>query len=454
MRTTEITQGSLMKAMLSFAVPFLLANFIQTLYGAVDLAIVGWYSDTISVSAVSNGTQIMQFINSLIAGLTLGGTILVGQYVGAGRMEDVKETIAVTFTMFLGIAVVLTVFMFLFASLFLSCMQIPEETTVYAEQYVYVCSSGIIFIFGYNAVSAVLRGMGDAKRPVYFILIACISNILLDILFVKGLRMGAGGAALATTASQAISLFLSIWYLQRKEFLFDFRLSSFRMDGKRAMHILKLGLPVSLQETVSSLSFLLIASVVNSHGLAASAAYGICAKFEGFAMLPSTALAGAISTIAAQNMGAGKPKRAAKALRISIVSAFLSSFLFFLWATVAPQSILQLFKAEEEVILAGCQYLRYFRFDFLLVAFGFTMNGFFNGCGRTFFAMMNGMAASVFIRIPLTYVFTYIQPESLVGVGAAIPMATLISVIFALMYYAKGKWKSGILVNVSNRISS
>lgn len=451
MRTNEITEGNLYKAMLSFALPFLIANFIQILYGAVDLAVVGWFADTTHVSAVSNGTQVTQLVVSLIAGLTLGGTILIGQYIGANRKKDVEETIATTFTMFLLIAIVLTVVMFIFTPLILDLMKIPEETTTAARSYVYICSAGIIFIFAYNAVSSILRGMGDAKSPVYFILAACISNIILDIMLVGGFRMGAAGAAIATVISQALSVGLSIWYLRKKEFAFDFHFSSFRIHKQKAKLILKMGLPVSLQESVSSLSFLMIASIVNSYGLAASAAYGICTKFEGFAMLPATALAGSISTMAAQNMGAGKPKRASTALRISIQFAFISSFVFFIWAQIAPESILQIFKGEHDVILAGCQYLKFFSFDFMLVAFGFTMNGFFNGCGCTFFAMMNGMAASVFIRIPLTYLFTKWMPNDLIGIGAAIPLATLISVIFAFLYYARGTWrKMRVLENGSS----
>lgn len=450
MKKNEIIEGSLYKAMISFAFPFLVANFIQILYGAVDLAVVGWFADTVHVSAVSNGTQVTQLVVSLISGLTLGGTILIGQYIGAKRQEDVEETIATTFTMFFIIAIVLTVIMFIFTPLILDLMNIPKETIFDTRSYVYICSGGIIFIFGYNAVSAILRGMGDAKSPVLFISIACVSNIILDLMLVGPFQMGATGAAIATVISQAISLLLSILYLRKKDFVFDFRLSSFRMNRNKAWMILKIGLPVSLQETVSSLSFLFIATIVNNLGLAASAAYGICAKFEGFAMLPATALAGAISTMAAQNIGAGKPKRAIKAMWISVEFALACSLVFFIWAQVAPATVLQVFKADSDVILAGCQYLKYFSFDFMLVAFGFTMNGFFNGCGCTFFAMMNGMAASVFIRIPLTYAFTHFLPNNLEGIGAAIPLATFISVIFAFIYLAMGKWKQKGFVQMND----
>ena len=305
---------------------------------------------------------------------------------------------------------------------------------------------GIIFSFGYNAVSAVLRGLGDSKSPLYFITIACLFNIVLDFLLVAGFHMGAAGAAIATTFSQGISLLLSIIFLRKQKFSFDFHLSSFYMQRDKALLLLKIGLPISLQEVISAVSFLCIAAIINGFGVAASAAAGICNKFEGFAMLPSTAIASAISTIAAQNIGAGNWKRAGKALWISVLFAFTASMIFFVWAGISSESILRIFKAEGAVITAGEQYLHYFRYDFLLVAFGFTMNGFFNGCGRTLFAMINGIAASVCIRIPLVFILSQYGNHDLTGIGLAIPAATLVSVIAGIIYYRRGKWKQALLL--------
>lgn len=441
MNQNRLTSGNIYKTLLVFAVPFLIANFIQILYGAVDLAVIGWFCDQAAVSAVSIGTQVTQLLVSLITGLTMGGTVLIAQYIGANRQKDVEETIATTFTLFLGVAIIMTIIMFVFTPALLKLIQTPAPAYQDASTYVYICSAGILFIFGYNAVSAILRGMGDAKSPVLFISVACVVNIVLDFVLVGVFHMGASGAAIATTFSQGISLFLSIRFLRSKDFLFDFKPSSFKLNRKKAIMIFKIGLPVSLQETVSSISFLCIAAIVNSFGVAASAAAGICSKFEGFAMLPSTAMASAISTVAAQNIGAGKWKRARKAMWVSIMFALIASSVFFLWAKISPESIMGIFKADPAVTLAGAQYLHYFRFDFLFVAFGFTMNGFFNGCGRTFFAMVNGIAASIFIRIPLSFLLSQMMPNDLTGVGAAIPLATLVSVVIGLIYYRMGKWK-------------
>ena len=409
-------------------------------------SICGWYNSEAQISAVSLGSQITQLLLSLITGLTMGSTVLIAQYAGNGKDKDIKSSIATTFTLFLLLGILLTVVMLMLTPQLLFLIRTPQEAYRDACSYVYICSMGIIFSFGYNAVSAVLRGLGDSKSPLYFITIACLFNIVLDFLLVAGFHMGAAGAAIATTFSQGISLLLSIIFLRKQKFSFDFHLSSFHMQRDKALLLLKIGLPISLQEVISAVSFLCIAAIINGFGVAASAAAGICNKFEGFAMLPSTAIASAISTIAAQNIGAGNWKRAGKALWISVLFAFTASMIFFVWAGISSESILRIFKAEGAVITAGEQYLHYFRYDFLLVAFGFTMNGFFNGCGRTLFAMINGIAASVCIRIPLVFILSQYGNHDLTGIGLAIPAATLVSVIAGIIYYRRGKWKQALLV--------
>lgn len=445
-RKIDLLHGNLYSALLLFALPFLAANLIQVLYGAVDLLVVGWYNTEAQISAVSLGSQITQLLLSLITGLTMGSTVLIAQYAGNGREKEIESSIATTFTLFLLLGVILTIVMMALTPQLLHLIQTPEEAFADACSYVYICSAGILFSFGYNAVSAVLRGLGDSKSPLYFIIIACIVNVVLDLLLVAVFHMGAAGAAIATTFSQGVSLVLSIIFLRRREFSFDFRPSSFRMQKEKVFLLLKIGLPISLQEVISAVSFLCIAAIINGFGVAASAAAGICNKFEGFAMLPSTAIASAISTVAAQNIGAGDWKRAGKAMWISIFFAFTASMVFFIWAGISSESILRIFKAEGAVLTAGEQYLHYFRYDFLLVAFGFTMNGFFNGCGRTVFAMINGVAASVCIRIPLVYILSQYGNHDLTGIGLAIPAATLVSVIAAIIYYRLGKWKQALSV--------
>ncbi len=439
--SSNLTEGSIGRRLITFAIPYLIANFVQALYGAVNMAVVGWFANSAGISAVSVGSQVMQIVTSMVSGLTMGGTILIAQYFGAKLEKDTKETISTMLTMFAAAGVGFTAVMFLCAPWVLSLLQTPPEAFEQALSYVRIASCGILFIFGYNAISAMLRGLGDSKSPLLFISIACLTNIALDLLMVGGMGMGPAGAALATILSQAVSMCLAILYLTRRDFIFDFKLQSFRMYKDKALKLLKIGLPVSLQESMVSVSFLFIAAIVNSLGVITSAAVGIAGKFTNFAMLPATAFSGAISALTAQNMGAGQPDRAKKSLLIAISMALGCGFFFFLWVQLVPQSVLHIFKADPQVTAAGIAYMRTFSIDYLLVAFVFCMNGFFNGCGRTVFSMANGLFSTLMVRVPLAYFLSRYIPGSLSGIGLAAPLASSTSLIFGLIYLKMGRWK-------------
>jgi putative MATE family efflux protein len=437
----DLTQGSIYKNLLYFATPFLLANFVQALYGTVDMAVVGWFTDASGITAVSIGSQIMTIVNSLVTGVTMGGTILIAQFLGAQQQGHVKDTIGTMLTMFLIIGTVLSIVMFLLCPWLLILLQTPEKAFVQALHYTQIAACGILFTLLYNGISAVLRGMGDSVRPLIFITVACITNILLDLILVGALKQGAAGAALATILSQGISMILAILYLKRKDFVFDFKLRSFRIHKRKALQIIRLGLPISLQETMVNVSFLIIAATVNTLGISAAAAVGIAGKFDGFAMLPASALSGAIASMVGQNIGSKRPDRAIKTLKIGIAFSFVCALFFFFWVQLAPASILQLFKAEDDVMIAGAEYMRAFGFDFLMVSFVFCMNGFFNGCGSTMFSMINGLLSTFLVRIPLVFLLGNLLTSSLFGIGLAAPLASLLSIIVGLCYLKSARWK-------------
>lgn len=444
-QTASLTEGHIFKNLLIFAVPFLLANFMQALYGAVDTAIVGWFTDSSGISAVSTGSQVMQIVNSLVSGLTMGGTILIAQYFGAKQQQDTVETISTMLSLFAISAVAFSIIMWIACPWILQILQTPAEAYSQAYQYVMIASGGIIFIFGYNAISAILRGLGDSKSPLIFIAIACVSNIVLDLILVGPMKMGAAGASLATIASQAISVIIAIAYLKKHRFIFEFRWKNFRIHKHKAFMLIKVGLPVSLQETMTNLSFLFIAAIVNSLGVVASAAVGIAGKFDGFAMLPASAFSGAIAAIAGQNIGAGKPERAKKSLNASMLLSFACGMIFFMWVQFFPESVMHIFKADAAVTAAGVEYLRGFSLDFIMVSFIFCMNGFFNGCGKTTFSMINGLTSTLFVRVPLAYLLSHSFSSSLFGVGLAAPMASLLSIIIAIIYLQTGRWKKAVI---------
>lgn len=445
----RLTEGGITSTLIRFAMPYLAASLLQALYGAVDLLIIGWFCNSAAVSAVSTGTQISQIVLSLVSGLTMGGTILIAQYVGANKVQEAVDTISTMLTLFGVISLIMTVVMLLAASPLLSLLQTPKEAFGYALDYVLVSSAGTIFVIGYNAISAMLRGLGDSKHPLVFVAIACVCNIVLDLIAVGVMGMGPGGAALATIISQSLSLIIAVVYLMRHDFIFDFKPKSFHIHKARALQLVKLGIPVSLQDTTVHISFMFIAAIVNAMGVTASAAVGICGRFDAFAMLPPMAFSGAISALAAQNIGAGQPERAKKTLHRSILLSFVCSLVFFAWAQLAPGSIMNLFQFDPDVTAAGIQYLRTFSIDFLMVSFVFCYNGFFNGCGCTRYTMINGILSTLAIRVPLAFLFSNWMPDSLYGIGLAAPIASVIGLILHMIMMRTPIWRRAGIANTA-----
>jgi len=430
----NLTEGSIYKSLINFSIPFIIANLIQALYGTADLLVVGLFTDTAGLSSVAVGAQVMQIVNGLITGLTMGGTILVGQYYGARKNKDTSETIGTMLCLGVFASLLITGLMLLITNPLLNALKTPSEAYVDAMKYVMICSSGVVFITGYNSISAILRGLGDSKRPVYFIAIACVVNIALDLVLVGLFDMRAAGAALATVLAQGISMILAIIYLSKRKFIFEFKKENLVIKKDKMLMLLKVGTPLSLQEVLLWASFLVIAGIANSMGVAESAAVGIVAKFEVFSMLPPMAISYALAALTAQNVGANKPERAAKALKISILMSFICSLFFFTWAQLHPQSIMGIFKADADVTRAGSLYFKTYSIDFMLVAIKFNLNGYLNGCGKTNFTMINGTLASILVRIPVAFLMTMILQKGLIGLGLSAPIASVTSIIVSTVY--------------------
>lgn len=432
-----LTEGNVFQVLLRFSVPFLIANIIQALYGAVDLMVIGWYCSPESVAAVSTGTQVTQIITSMVSGLTLGGTILVGKCIGSGDEERARKTIGTTLSVFAVIAVVLTVVMLLSADTVLALLKTPQGSVALAKQYVTICFSGIFFICGYNAISAVLRGYGDSKRPMYFAALACVINIIGDFVLVKYLNMGVGGTALATVLSQGISMGCAIVYLNRQNFIFKFTIKNFRIDEGCLRELAAVGIPISLQECMVRLSFLYLTSVTNRLGVSAAAAVGIASKYDVFAMLPATSIASALAAITAQNYGAGKMKRAKQSLGAGIGFALLVSSLFFLWAQFSPQTMIGIFNKDADIIQTGIPFFRSCSYDYLAVSFVFCLNGYMNGRSKTVFTMISCCFGALFLRMPLIhFAYTYC-PDNLFVIGAIAPAVSGFMALYTLLFTVK-----------------
>lgn len=299
-----LTEGKAFSTLLRFSLPFLLSNILQACYGASDLFMVGRFADSISVSAVATGGQIMQTITGLAIGLATGGTVLIGQYFGARKIAEVSNIVKTIIVVFSVLSLVMTALTILFLEPLITLMQVPLAAVSTTRQYLLICSCGIIFIVGYNAISGILRGLGDSRTPLLLITIACLINISTDLLFVGLFRMGAVGAALSTVLAQAISLLLAALYLSAKGFWYKYNNYAPHFSLSAARQVLMTGLPIALQEGLVNISFLIITAIVNSLGLIASAAVGVVEKLIVFSMLPTTAFAAALSAITAQHHGA------------------------------------------------------------------------------------------------------------------------------------------------------
>lgn len=430
----NLTEGNVFSVLLKFSIPFVIANLIQALYGAVDLLVIGRYCSPESVAAVSTGTQVTQIITSMITGLTLGGTILVGKYTGMKAKEDVQKTIATTLTLFAILALILTVVMLLFVSLILRLLKTPEEAFDLAKLYVIICSCGIFFICGYNAISAVLRGYGDSKRPMIFVAVSCVLNIAGDFVLVGMFHLGVAGVAIATIGSQAISMFCAMWYLNRSRFIFTFHMSNFRIDREKARELMVVGIPISLQECMVRLSFLYLTSVTNSLGVYAASAVGVASKYDVFAMLPATSAANALAAITAQNYGAGKPERAKKSLCAGLCFAVSASALFWLWAQLSPQTMIGIFTKDGNIIEAGIPFFKACSYDYLLVSFVFCFNGYLNGRSKTIFTMISCCFGALALRMPLIHLVYGRWPNDLHMIGAIAPVVSGFMAVYTFFY--------------------
>ncbi|MBQ5973688.1 MAG: MATE family efflux transporter [Oscillospiraceae bacterium] len=438
----DLTQGSVTGKLIRFSLPFLLSNVIQALYSVADMLIVSRFRDDAAISGVSLGSQVTMLVTSLVIGFTVGGTVLISQYYGAKKHRDVNETIGTLFTLLAAASVLLTAVFLLVSDPLLRLLQTPPESMPEARAYLRICLYGTVFIFGYNAISAILRGLGDSKSPFFFVLIACAANVGLDLLFVGALGFSADGAALATVLAQGLSLALSIFWLVKKGFSFDFRPASFLPKREKVRLIVRLGLPSSIQNTVSSISFLLMTALANAYGgVDASTAIGVVGKFNSFAILPAVAMSSSVSSMAGQNIGAGYYDRAMKTMWIAVRISLVISVVIFTLVQLFPEAVVRIFSDTPEVVSLGKAYLRAFACDYLLVPFFFCFNGLIIASGHTTFSLINGVTCSVLLRMPVAWLLGYPLGLGMTGIGAGAPAATAGSILLCGWFLFSGRWK-------------
>ena len=439
MKELNLTQGSVPKVLLQFAVPFLVANILQALYGGADLFVVGQYDDSAGVAAVAIGSQVMQTITGIILGITTGTTVLIAT--GAKDNRKVASTIGSSIWLFSITGIILTLLMILLHNQIAEWMHTPTEAMSDTKSYILVCSTGILFIIGYNVVCGILRGLGDSKTPLYFIALACIINIVLDFILVGYFHLGATGAAIATVTAQGVSFATALCFLHRKGFHFEFTRRDIRLNGVLSKRILALGAPIALQDALINVSFLIITVIVNQMGVIASASLGVVEKIIVFAMLPPMAISSAVATMTAQNYGAGLIRRMNQCLLSGIGLALIFGVTVCLYSQFLPETLTAFFSKDPAVISMAAEYLKGYSIDCVIVSFVFCINSYFSGQGNSLFPMIHSLIATFLFRIPLSYWFSQIDSSSLFIMGFAPPLSTIVSLLICIWYlrYTKDK---------------
>ena len=437
---TDFTTGDIRKSLIKFSIPFFLTNLIQSLYNIADIMVVGHFCGSAGIAGASISGSVTMVITYTIIGLCNGAAIMTAQYAGRKSEKDIKETIGTSLTIMLILSAFVTVFSLILSSSILRAINTPDEVFGLTKSYFTICMTGSVFIFGYNAVASILRGMGDSKTPMYIGIGSCLLNILLDLLFVGVFGMNVSGAASATVASQAASLVACVIYLKRSDFIFDFKMKSFKIIPSKAAAIFRLGLPGAVQNMIVSGGFLIVSSITNSLGVYAASGVAVAAKINNLAQMPAGAIGMAVSSMVGQNVGAENYDRARSVMKNGIVISLMVGAVAFVIVQTFPMTVLGFLTKEAEVLEQAAVYLRVTSFDYMLVAFVFPLNGLCNGSGHTLFTMIPSIFSSVIARVPVALLCAVTLDMGLKGIGISTPTGTISAIIICGIYYFSNRW--------------
>lgn len=433
----DFVTGRILAPLLRFAVPVIFALFLQAMYGAVDLLIVGKFASSADVSAVSTGSQIMQTFTGLVSSFAMGVTVYIGQKVGEGNASESNRIIGAGIYLFTAAGIILSMLVVVFAVPVAKVMQAPEEAFDYTVSYIRICGGGLLIIIAYNLLGSIFRGFGDADTPFRTVLIACGTNIAGDLLLVAVFHMGTVGAAVATVAAQAISVAASVVIIKRKRILSGFRPALIRWNGRISYKIVSIGIPIALQDVLVGISFLVILAIVNSLGVIASAGVGIAEKLCTFLMLVPIAFMQSMTAFVAQNRGAGRPDRAVKALKYAVMVSCAFGFTMGIMSFFNGKMLAGIFANDTEVIAAAAEYLKAYSIDCLLTCFLFCFIGFFNGMEMTRFVMIQGIAGAFLVRVPVSYIMSKLFEGSLFAIGLATPCSSVLQILLCLICFCR-----------------
>lgn len=439
----QLTSGNVFKNIIRFALPYFLSYFLQTLYGMADLYIVGQFEGIEHITSVSVGSQVMHMVTVMIVGLAMGATVTIGQAIGAGKKDTASDLIGNTVILFLAGSVALSGILIVVVDQIVSVMATPAEAVAATRMYLLICFIGIPFITAYNIISSIFRGLGDSKSPMYFIIVACICNIGLDYLFIGYMGLGSAGAALGTTISQTISVIVAFVVIRKRETGLVLKKANFRIQKELIGKIMKIGIPVALQDGFVQVAFLTITIIANSRGLNDAAAVGIVEKLIGMAFLVPSSMLSTVSALAAQNNGAGKHDRAVRTLWYGICICFVYGALVSIAVQFFAGDIIGLFSDKADVIRLGSGYIKSYIFDCMFAGVHFCFSGFFCAYGRSGISFLHNSLSIILVRIPGAYFASKMFADTLFPMGLAATFGSILSSLICLFFFMRMRKRLG-----------
>lgn len=440
----DLSVGNESKLIFHFALPMLLGNVFHQLYHIVDTIIVGNYIGKEALAAVGASFPFIFMLVSLVIGIAVGATIIIAQYFGAKDIHNVKRTIDTLFIFMFLASIVVTLAGTLLSAPVFRLTGLPEEIMPQAIEYFNIYLLGAVFFFGFNSVNAILRGLGDSKTPLYFLIISTILNLVLDLFFVIGLQWGVTGVALATVISQAAAFFLAVIYLNRKHEIINVSWRRFAFDREIMKKSVRIGFPVGFQQAFVAMSMLAMYWLVNRFGTDATAAYSVAFRIDSFASMPAMNFAMALSTFVGQNLGAQKPERVKRGFVATLLMTAVFSGVISLVGIFFGEPLMRLFTQDPEVVAIGKGYLQIVTGFYVIFSTMFIVGGVMRGAGDTFIPMLITFFALWVVRIPAGYFMS--ENMGYTGIWWAIPIAWVVGLSLSFAYYLTGRWKKMAVV--------
>ena len=436
----DLTQGKEGKLIVQFAMPMVLGNMFQQLYNVVDSIIIGNFLGKEALAAVGAAFPIIFLLVSLVAGIGSGFTIIVSQYFGARDVEKVKRTIDTTYILLFFASLVVTFIGISFATPIFRLTDLPLDVLPQARSYLTVYLTGTVFSFGFSGTSSILRGMGDSKTPLYFLIIATLTNVVLDLLFIVVFKWGVEGAAFATVISQAGAFITAALYLNRRHEVVNLSFRKYVFDRDIFRNSIRIGLPSGFQQTFVAAGMIALYGIVNQFGTATIAAYSVATRIDSFASLLAMNFGSALSAFVGQNLGAQKPERVRAGLKATwIITSGISVFISIMVAFFG-KNLMAIFTPDESVIVIGNSYLVIVSSFYIIFSSLFVVNAVMRGSGDTLIPMFTTLIALWVVRVPASYFLA--ERIGVTGIWWAIPLGWGTGLILAFSYYLTGRWKT------------